>query len=184
MPPDTLRSLIAQSLKTDICAMEMRTALGLLGGKGLELRISASLLRHYQLYWSERTGYCTIEPYYMCPRKEAQDEMCYDSTTTTQSPVILACAAPWTSSLGNTTALVCCATSRSILRPAQHTIASIQHAINRMVRRSRCLSCADRGQPFQWISSLGCRRLATDLEDGPTTLSLSSSIGIQKWRNI
>ncbi len=54
VPPDTLKSLIVEGLKEDTCAKEAHTALGLLGGGGLEHRVFASLLRHYQLYWSEQ----------------------------------------------------------------------------------------------------------------------------------
>jgi hypothetical protein len=54
--PDTLRSLIAEGLKTDIRAMEAHTALGLLGREGPKQSILALLLRHYQSHWSEQEG--------------------------------------------------------------------------------------------------------------------------------
>ncbi len=56
MPPDTLRSLIAEGLKTDSRAREARAALGLLDGGGLGQGFTASLLRHYQSHWSEQEG--------------------------------------------------------------------------------------------------------------------------------
>jgi hypothetical protein len=56
VPPDTLRSLIAEDLKTDIRATEARAAIGLLSGESPERSVSALLLRHYQSHWSEQEG--------------------------------------------------------------------------------------------------------------------------------
>jgi hypothetical protein len=53
---DTLRSLITESLKEDAGAKEAHMALCLLGGRGPEHSVSASLLWHYQSHWSKQEG--------------------------------------------------------------------------------------------------------------------------------
>jgi hypothetical protein len=42
-----------EGLKEDTRTKEAHAALGLLGGGGAEHSVLASMLRHYQLHWSE-----------------------------------------------------------------------------------------------------------------------------------